>query len=144
MKEMSKERIEISGVEYTLFLNRKGIVSWEEYCKEERNKLSNKPKIYNEEDIVIKEDTNPFEISENFDSDSDLIATIFKKLYWIMLYTEHKLSFKEASELYDKACEEYGNEQIIELGTQMVEDTNMYKFNNENLKNLTALRPKKK
>ena len=29
MQEFSKEKIEIAGVEYTLFLNRKGILSWE-------------------------------------------------------------------------------------------------------------------
>lgn len=62
-----------------------------------------------------------------------------------MLYTEHKLSVNQANELYDKAILEYGEEQLIELGRQMIEDTNMDKVskNKENLKNLTALRPTK-
>ena len=29
MKELSKEIIEVNGKEYTLFLNRKGLVAWE-------------------------------------------------------------------------------------------------------------------
>ena len=33
MQEFSKEKIEIAGVEYTLFLNRKGILSWENITK---------------------------------------------------------------------------------------------------------------
>ena len=38
MKEFSKEIINIGGVDYTLFLNRKGIVAWENITKAARNK----------------------------------------------------------------------------------------------------------
>ena len=38
MKEFSKETIEIGGKEYTLFLNRAGIVAWEKFCKEYQKK----------------------------------------------------------------------------------------------------------
>ena len=63
-----------------------------------------------------------------------------------MLYENHKFSLSKASELYDKAVEEYGEGQIIALGNQMIEDANIDKFakDNSELKNLTALRPKKK
>ena len=39
MKEISQEVIEIDGKEYKLFLNRKGIVAYEKYCKEEYKDL---------------------------------------------------------------------------------------------------------
>ena len=35
MKELSKETINIGGEDYTLFLNRKGIVAWEKYSKKD-------------------------------------------------------------------------------------------------------------
>ena len=39
MKDISTNVIEIDGKEYTLFLNRKGIVAHEKYCIEEDKKL---------------------------------------------------------------------------------------------------------
>lgn len=153
MKDFSSVQIEIDEQNYTLFLNRKGIVAWEKFCKEENEKLAGlKGKydslIYVEDNVELNDDTNPFdglEEIDDFDSDLELISKTFRRLYWIMLYTEHKLSVNQANELYDKAILEYGEEQLIELGRQMIEDTNMDKVskNKENLKNLTALRPTK-
>ena len=42
-KNISEEKIEIGGVEYTLFLNRTGIVNWEKMTK-----LNKKAQKYNE------------------------------------------------------------------------------------------------
>lgn len=145
MNEISKERIEISGVEYTLFLNRRGLIAWEKYSKEENRKLQEMQNKYNiVEDIEISDETDPFAGVEDFEEDSKIVSTTFKRLYWIMLYTEHKLSLTQVNELYDKACEEYGETQLIELAQQMIEDMNIDKVSKTKLKNLTALRPKKK
>lgn len=146
MNEISKERIEISGVEYTLFLNRKGIMAWERYCKDEKQKLQEMQDKYKdvETDIEITDDTNPFDQVDELEEDVKLISTIFRRLYWIMLYSEHKLTITQANELYDKACEEYSEEKLYELAQQMIEDVNIDKSSKSELKNLTALRPKKK
>jgi hypothetical protein len=64
-------------------------------------------------------------------------------MFWILLYTHHKLSLEKAEELFDKACEEYGRSQIIALEDQMVDDANKDRVTKENLKNLPALRPTK-
>lgn len=155
MKEFSKETINIDGKDYTLFLNRKGIVAWEKFSKDEKEKAESLRKKYetfidnkdNKIDInAMPDDVNPFEGLEeidDFENDKQYIISIYKRLYWIMLYTEHKLSISEASDLYDKACEEYGDEQVIGLGIQMVQDTNMNTNPNKELKNLKALKPKK-
>ena len=39
MKELSTEIINIDGVDYTLFLNRKGIIAWEKYVDQQRAKI---------------------------------------------------------------------------------------------------------
>lgn len=151
MKEIGKEIIEIGGVEYTLFLNRKGIIAWEKYAKKEREIITELKKKADEVKFEgeIKEDTNPFEgldIVDEIDKESEVTSLYFQKLYWIMLYENHKLSFEAAKALYKKACEEYGETQIIKLGSQMVEDANVNPKQNENqaqLKNLKALRPTK-
>lgn len=149
MKEISNERIEISGVEYTLFLNRQGLVAWEKFCREENQKIQELQEKYKDinTDVEITDDTNPFEGLEEYDNleeDTELISTTFRRLYWIMLYTNHKLNITDASKLYDEACKEYGETQVIELAQQMIEDMNIDKVSKTELKNLTALRPKKK
>ena len=68
---------------------------------------------------------------------------MYERLYWIMLYTEHKFTPTQAKELYDKAVDEYGEEQIILLGNQMINDTNKDNVSKKNLKNLAALKSKK-
>jgi len=154
MKELSKEIIEIGGKEYTLFLNRKGIVAWEKYTKQEEKKYQELQKKYASLDLdkivnnfdELDDKTNPFEGLEeidDMDSDKELIIKLYERLYWIMLYTEHKLSISEAKELYDQARKEYGDEQVVLLGKQMIDDVNNDPNQNENLKNLKALRPKK-
>lgn len=149
MKDFSKEIINIDGEDYTLFLNRKGIIAWEKYANEENSKLSEISKKYDnilDTNAEITDDTNPFENIEDIEEDVNTVSNTYKKLYWIMLYENHKFSLSKASELYDKAVEEYGEGQIIALGNQMIEDANIDKFakDNSELKNLTALRPKKK
>lgn len=153
MKEFSKEVIEIDGKEYTLFLNRKGIVAWEKFSRKEQEKLENSKSDYDElfekdkQEVEITNETNPFEGLEKLDNMSDdekLLSTSYRKLYWIMLYTEYKLSIEEVNKLYDIACNEYGEKQLIALGVQMVEDANSNLINKNNeLKNLKALRPSK-
>ena len=151
MKEFSKEIIEIDGVEYTLFVNRKVIVAWEKYSGKINEELKRISEKYQGLDInnvePITEDTNPFEGLEELDNQEDqmlLLSKSYKNLYWLMLYTEHKLSESKANELYDKACNEYGEDKIIALANQMIEDANkdMVTKNSE-LKNLKALRPQK-
>lgn len=149
MKDFSKEIINIDGEDYTLFLNRKGIIAWEKYANEENSKLSEISKKYDnilDNNAEITDDTNPFEDIEDIEEDVNTVSNTYKKLYWIMLYENYKFSLSKASELYDKAVEEYGEGQIIALGNQMIEDANIDKFakDNSELKNLTALRPKKK
>lgn len=150
MKEFSKETIEIEGKEYSLFLNREGIVAWEKYCNNISESLQDNAKKMSDllhSPIEVKDDTNPFEDSGAKDiikiseKNDDLTPELYKKLYWIMFYTEHKLSQKETSELYRKACEEYGVEQINALADQMLSDANRNKMEKKTQKKLPALRP---
>lgn len=151
MKEFGKEIINIDGKDYTLFLNRKGILTWEKITNainkaaEIEKKYDNIESIEPTEEIEIKDGDNPFElvdgISTQFEEDTEQMLTMYKKLYWIMLYEEHKLDYKDVEVLWDKAIEEYGVDQLVELAFQMIEDANTNKT--ENLKNLKALRPKK-
>ena len=153
MKEFSKEIINIGGVEYTLFLNREGIIALEKFTREEKQKSEEIRKMYqdieNGKVIEINDETDPFEGLENVDVDKiyDLQDKIYEKLFWILLRTTHKLPYSEAKELYKKAKEEYGH-QVIELCDQMIEDANIDKVSvnsedNKNLKKLEALRPTK-
>ena len=151
MKDFSKEIINIDGVDYTLFLNRDGIVTWE--------KLSNAMKKTSEieshykdglpslEEMEIKDGDNPFELakqqSSQLEKDEEMLTDMYIKFYWIMLYENHKLDLKDVKVLWEKAVQEYGIEQLIELGMQMLDDANRNKLENQNLKNLKALRPKK-
>lgn len=151
MKEFGKEIIEIDGKEYTLFLNRKGILTWEKItnairkAEEIDNKYKNLENIGSNEEIEIKDGDNPFELADNvkldIEEDSEAMLTMYKKLYWIMLYEEHKLDYKVVESLWEKAVEEYGVDQLVELAFQMMEDANTDKTNK--IKNLKALRPKK-
>ena len=145
MKEFSKEIIEIDGQEYTLFLNRQGIVAWEKYTAKEKSKMENLSKYedINYKNLEINEDTNPFEGLESLDEDYDNVSSTFKKLYWIMLYTEHKFTPSQAAELYNKAKKEYGEEQLIQLANQMIDEANKDIIGAKQLKNLAALKPEK-
>jgi len=150
MNEFSKEIIEIEGKEYTLFLNRQGIVALEKFTRQEKAQIENLQKTYSEiekgEFVEIKDDTNPFEGLEDFSVNvSELQDKIYEKLFWIMLQTTQKISFSEARELYAKAKEEYGS-QVIALCDQMLEDANVDKVTVEEkkeTKKLAALRPTK-
>lgn len=146
MKEFSKEIINIDGVDYTLFLNRKGIVAWESITKASRNK-SKLEETFDKinEEIEIKDGDNPFEISN---ADEVLSAEneskeYFIKLYWIMLYENHKLDYSKVQELFAIAEKTYGFDALSELAMQMVEDANINTSENNELKKLAALRPKK-
>lgn len=147
MKEFSKEIINIGGVDYTLFLNRKGIVAWENIVKAtaKKQELEKTAKEINSE-IKIKDGDNPFEISHAEDllfAENETINS-YAKLYWIMLYEEHKLDFSKVQELFNQAISEYGLEALAELALQMIEDANKNQSENNELKKLTALRPKEK
>lgn len=159
MKEFSKEVIEIDGKEYTLFLNRLGVVAFERYTEQIHNSVINTTEDvkklaekYSGQELEIKEDTNPFDDEFLKESEELLERTekhaleVSRRLYWIMLYTEHKLSLEEVGKLYDMACQEYGREQVDALGMQMIEEVNSNKLDNEKkeLKNLKALHQPKK
>lgn len=147
MKEFSQETIEIDGVEYTLFLNRAGILAWEKYSKKDNESLTKARDLYNkitsEEEIEIKDDTNPFAETDALLSGEEDMLKSYKKMFWILLYTNHKLPLAKAEELFDKACEEYGRQQVVALEDQMVNDANTDRVTNPNLKKLEALRPTK-
>ena len=146
MKEFSKEIINIGGVDYTLFLNRKGIVAWESLTKAKRNKSQLEETVNNlNQEIEIKDGDNPFEISKADEvlSAENEAKEYYIKLYWIMLYEEHKLDYSKVEELFAQAEKEYGLEALSELAFQMVEDANIDKNENTELKKLSALRPKK-
>ena len=149
MKEFSKEIINIDGVDYTLFLNRKGIVAWERITKASQRQEELKSKIEglnSNEELEIKAGDNPFEISGADDilEAEEQSKSYYKKLFWVMLYENHKLDYKDVEILFDKAVTEYGYESLIELSLQMLEDANINQSENNELKKLTALRPKKK
>ena len=145
MNNISEEIIEIDGKEYTLWINRAGIVNWEKATKlqstakdlDERYKnLDIKNGEVSEEEF----EKNPF--GENdYDADEQHLIDIYRKFYYMALYKNHQLSKQEASDLYDKAIEEYGIDQIGQLAVQMIEEAN--KNRNSNLKNLKALQPTK-
>lgn len=150
MKEIVKEIIEIGGVEYSLFLNRKGIIAWEKYAKKEAEivrKVSVEASQLNlDSEDKIDDNTNPFkglEQVDDMDKNQEILTLYFQKLYWIMLYENHKFSLEKAKELYNLACDEYGEEQVIQLANQMLEDANVNPNKAGELKNLKALRPAK-
>ena len=149
----SEEPIEVNKTNYTLFLNRKGIVSWENITKaskraaEMQNKYKDTKALLeneSEEPIEVEDKANPFDYStdselDEIEKDEALLREIYIKFYWIALYTNHKLSISEASEWFDKAEEEYGIEQLVQLANKMVEDANLNKYGKKELKKLEAL-----
>lgn len=149
MKEFSKEIINIGGVDYTLFLNRKGIVAWESITKasQMREELEEKLKSYKADGAIeIKDGDNPFEIAQvdMLMEAEEQTKTFYKKLFWIMLYEEHKLNYVDVEKLFEQAEKEYGYEALMELATQMIEDANKDLMESNELKKLAALKPKKK
>lgn len=144
-KNISEEIIEIDGKEYTLFINRQGIVNWERKTKfqEKAENIKEIADNYsNDNDVEITDETNPFEMygSDVFDELSE-IEEMYSYFYWIALYTHHKFNLAQAKEIFEKAREEYGIEQLVALANQMIETANTDKFKRE-LKNLKALKPK--
>ena len=147
----SEEHIEIDGTDYTLFLNRKGIISWENITKvskkaEQMEKKYKDAKILSttDKDIKVEDNANPFEFAgtsefDDIEKDEALLKEIYIKFYWIALYTNHKLSVSETTNLFDKAEEEYGIEQLVSLANKMIEDANTNKYGNKKLKKLAAL-----
>lgn len=149
MKELSKEIIEVDGKEYTLFLNRKGIVAWEKMTKISKvsEAMENKySEIANNNDEISIDENNPFAGTEEefskIEEDSKKMEDVYAKFYWIALYETHKLTLNESYDVFNKAIEEYGLEQLASLAAQMIEDVNNYQYG-KNLKKLTALRPAK-
>ena len=143
---VSEEIIEIGGKEYKLFLNRTGIVNWEKMTKlKEKSKEIQEytKKLEEESEIELTDDANPFELydtsEEEMNSKMDEMTDIFAKLYWVMLYKYHKLSISEAKKLFDEAVEEYGLEQLSQLGNQMLENANKDNMGKPR-KNLKALK----
>lgn len=156
MQEFSKEKIEIDGTEYTLFINRKGILSWENITKAskkaEEAEIRNKDimeRIKSDEEIDVEDNANPFDYSndeelDRLEAEVESLKEIYIKFYWIALYENHKFPVSEVKKLFEKAEEEYGLEQLIELANQMIEDANKNKYGTTERKKLTALRPAKK
>ena len=151
MKNLSEEVINIGGKDYTLFLNRKGVLAWEKYAGEENSKVAEiqnqMDNIFNGKNAEIKKGLNPFDdIDEpNGDENDKLVSQSYRKLYWIMLYTHHKLEFEDANKLYDEAIKEYGEAQLVALGVQMINDINDNKFEEQQEpKKLQALKPREK
>lgn len=145
MKNFSQEVINIDGKEYTLYLNREGIVAWETYTKasDNVNEMRETAKILNET-LEIHNGDNPFEKSgaSKLLEAEDESRVMYKKLYWIMLYTYQKLDYEIVDPLFETACKEYGYEQIVALAIQMIQDANTNMVGTQELKKLTALRPK--
>ena len=147
MNDFSKEVIEIDGVEYTLFLNRVGMIAIEKYIAKEQKQLEELQNLANGvnsgETLEINDDVDPLAGLEDISDVEGIKTNIYKKMFWVMLSTTHKLSYSVACELYDKAVETYGN-QVDLLLDQIVQDTNINKVTkeeNKNVKNLKALRP---
>lgn len=150
MNEFSKETIEIEGKEYTLFLNRAGVVAIEKYTREEKKKVENLQKIVDDVEtggiVEINDDTDPLAgLEDMVETSKNVQKDTYKKIFWIMLRTAQKIPFSEACRLYDAACQEYGN-QVDMLIEQMMSDVNVDRITpeeNKNVKNLKALRPTK-
>ena len=148
VKNISEKHIEIDGKDYTLFLNRKGIASWENITKFSKKIQQLKTKYEETLDSIddtpidVEDNSNPFDYSEtnelkNLQQDEEELRQIYVKWYWIALYTNHQLTVSEVKELFKKAEEEYGIEQLIELANKMTEQANIDQ--NANLKKLEAL-----
>lgn len=147
----SEVPFKVGEEEYKLFINRKGIVSWENITKfsKKATEMENKYKktikdINSDEPIEVDDNTNPFDysISEELDKieeDEALLREIYMKFYWIALYENHKLSITDAKVIFEKAEEEYGIGQLVELANKMIENANQNLYGNKELKKLEAL-----
>ena len=95
MKELSTEIIEIGGIEYTLFLNRKGIVIFERASKLLKT-AKELFKTSDDNDVDVLGDIDPFKYYEDKESEEEkqieIIRNIIKKFYWIALYTNYKFN----------------------------------------------------
>lgn len=145
MKELSTEIIEIGGIEYTLFLNRKGIVIFERASKLLKT-AKELFKTSDDNDVDVLGDIDPFKYYEDKESEEEkqieIIRNIIKKFYWIALYTNYKFNEQKVSELIDQAEKEYGLEQLIQLSNKMIEEVNNNPENVQAIKKLKALQPK--
>lgn len=146
MKNFSEEVIEIDDKEYTLFVNRIGIVNWESATKleETAKAYEKKYKTKSNEQIEFTDETDPFasDIDESeLDKDKKKLYDVYSKFYWMALYKHHKLTIKEADDLFYKAIDVYGINQLAELAQQMISDANNQR--NGDLKNLKALKSTK-
>ena len=150
VNNISEEHITVDKTEYTLFLNRKGIVSWENITKVSKRANEMKEKyektietVENDEPIEVTDDTNPFDYSDeelnDLEKDEQVVREIYIKFYWIALYTNYKYSISEVKEWFEKAESDYGIDQLIELANKMVEDANKNKYGNKKIKKLEAL-----
>lgn len=151
MKEFSQEIIEVDGKQYTLFLNRKGLISWENMTKVQKqaNLLNDKYKdIKNkiEDDdkpIEVDGNANPFDYAgdqvDSIEEDEKLLRDIYIKFYWIALYENHKMSLEEVTNLFEKAEEECGIEELVLTANDLIESINKNKYGNKELKKLKAL-----
>lgn len=150
VNNLSERKIEIDGKEYTLFLNRKGIVAWEKFTldnqkniKKLQEQMQTKYKDLREGKVEINDDTDPFadidELERDLNGDFDESDKMLEKFYWIMLYTNHKLSLNKVHDLYLKAKKEYGFDQLDTLATQMIDDVNTNPDKEEEPKKLEAL-----
>jgi len=149
-KQKCQEVIEIDDKEYSLFLNRQGMISLEKYCGKNLNMLTEK---YNflitekEEKISdeVTDDTNPFDDIDIKieDKDEQVSDEILNRTYWILLWTNHKLPISKVEELMKSAVKEYGAVQLIALVNQMVRDITEDPNPIGDLKNLKALKPMK-
>ena len=150
-KNISEEIIEIGGKEYTLFLNRIGIINWERMVnlndKADEFKQTAKELQEEQQEVEITDDTNPFEMYSDVNEDElnkqlNEMIDIYVKFYWVALYTHHKLTIGQVKELFNVAMEEYGIEQLSELANQMIETANSDLMKKER-KNLKALKSTK-
>ena len=150
MKEFSQEIIEVDGKQYKLFLNRKGLVSWENITKVQKqasaleNKYKNvENKIEDGEPIKVDNNANPFDYAgdevDSIDEDEKLIKDIYIKFYWIALYENHKMPLDEVEKLFYKAEEECGLEELVTVANELIENINKDKYGNKELKKLKAL-----
>lgn len=151
-KNISERIIEIGDKEYTLFLNREGVVGWEKASNFQTRIMRFQElaqQIRDNDNYMVANDANPFEIAEDkdpmekeYEEALNDMRDVIAKFLWVALYTHHKLKVDEAKELYDKAEEEYGYEQMFQLVLEMLEDANTDKVTNR--KNLKALKSTKR
>ena len=100
--------------------------------------------INSDKEIEVEDNANPFDYSssdelDDIEKDEALLRDIYIKFYWIALYTNHELPISKVKELFDKAEEEYGIEQLIQLAHKMVEDANVNRYGKTEQKKLPAL-----